>query len=149
MINGVVKTPLKQIHDERGKIMHMLRSSDPHFKKFGEVYFSWIYAGAIKAWSKHLEMEINYAVPIGSVKVVLYDDRSESSTFGEVNEFFMNSEDYYLLTIPNRVWYGFKSMGNQSAMIVNCSTIQHDPKEIIKMDAFDPLIPYDWKTKNA
>ena len=35
MIDGVIITPLKQIPDERGKIMHMLRSTDPHFNAFG------------------------------------------------------------------------------------------------------------------
>ena len=37
MINGVEIVPLSQIADERGKIMHMLRSDDPHFEKFGEI----------------------------------------------------------------------------------------------------------------
>lgn len=149
MINGILQTPLKQFHDERGKVMHMLRSTDNHFIAFGEVYFSWIYPNIIKAWHKHKEMVMNYAVPVGSIKVVLYDDRTGSPTFGEVNEFYMNAENYYLLTIPNGIWYGFKAMGGQSAMIVNCSTIPHDPEEIIRIDAFDTSIPYSWDTKNC
>lgn len=144
MINGIIQTPLKQIHDERGKVMHMLRSSDPHFQKFGEVYFSWIYPDIIKAWHKHIEMIMNYAVPIGTIKLVLYDDRPDSITYQQINEFFMNCENYYLLTIPNGIWYGFKSVGSQPAMVVNCSTIPHDPKEIVRIDFDDPLIPYSW-----
>lgn len=144
MIKDVIQTPLKQIHDERGKVMHMLRSTDPHFEKFGEVYFSWIYPNVIKAWHNHIKMKMNYAVPIGLIEVVLYDDRTESSTFGEINQFYMNGEDYYLLTIPCGIWYGFKSIGNQSAMIVNCSTIPHDPAEIMRMEYNDPKIPYSW-----
>ena len=46
MIEGLLKTPLKQIQDERGKVMHMLRATDPHFNKFGEVYFSWANPGS-------------------------------------------------------------------------------------------------------
>ena len=61
MINGIIQTFLKQIHDERGKVMHMLRSSDPHFQEFGEIYFSWIYPDVIKSWHKHTEMIMNYA----------------------------------------------------------------------------------------
>lgn len=148
MIKDVIQTPLKQIHDERGKVMHMLRSTDPYFEKFGEVYFSWIYPNVIKAWHKHIKMKMNYAVPIGFIEVVLYDDRSESSTFGEINQFYMNAENYYLLTIPSGIWYGFKAIGNQSAMIVNCSTIQHDPDEIIRLKYNDPKIPYFWNIQN-
>ena len=40
MIEGVKITPLKQIKDRRGKIMHMLRSDSPIFQNFGEIYFS-------------------------------------------------------------------------------------------------------------
>ena len=149
MINGLIQTPLTQIHDERGKVMHMLRSSDPHFRKFGEIYFSWIYPDVVKAWHKHIEMEMNYAVPVGTIKLVLYDDRSDSSTYKQINEFFMNCENYYLLTIPNGTWYGFKSVGNKPAMIVNCSTIPHDPKEIVRINFDDPSIPYSWNVRHG
>ena len=144
MIHDVVKTPLKQIQDERGKVMHMLRATDPGFQQFGEVYFSWIYPNVIKAWHKHLKMIMNYAVPVGCIKLVLYDDRVESPSYQQYAEYFMNAENYYLLTIPAGLWYGFKTVGGHAAMIVNCATIPHDPKEIIRIGAFDPQIPYDW-----
>lgn len=148
MIKDVIKTPLKQIHDERGKVMHMLRSTDPYFEKFGEVYFSWIYPNVIKAWHKHSIMKMNYAVPIGCIKLVLFDDRKDSETFGGIDEFFLNSENYYLLTIPNGIWYGFRAVGNESAMIVNCSTIPHDPSEIVRIPYNDTLIPYNWDVRH-
>ena len=53
MIEGVMITPLKQIFDERGKVMHMLRADSPTFSGFGEIYFSCTYPGAIKAWHMH------------------------------------------------------------------------------------------------
>lgn len=145
MINGVIQTPLKQIKDERGKVMHMLRSTDPHFEAFGEVYFSWINPGIIKAWKIHKEMTMNFAVPCGKIKLVLYDGRAGSKTFGEVNEFVMSDEDYYLLTIPRKLWYGFSCEGDVPAMIVNCATMPHDPQESMLKDIEDPSIPYLWK----
>ena len=45
MIDGVKITEKNQIFDERGKVMHMIKSSDPEFKKFGEIYFSCINPG--------------------------------------------------------------------------------------------------------
>lgn len=145
MIDGVIQTPLKQIKDERGKVMHMLRSTDPHFEAFGEVYFSWINPGIIKAWKMHKEMTMNFAVPCGKIKLVLYDGRVHSKTFGEINEFLMSDEDYYLLTIPNELWYGFSCESNESAMIVNCATIPHTPQESVLKDIEDSSIPYLWK----
>ena len=43
MIHGVEMFPLRRIQDERGMVMHMLKATDPHFQKFGEIYFSVIY----------------------------------------------------------------------------------------------------------
>ena len=149
MIDGVIKTPLRQFHDDRGKVMHMLKSSDANFKNFGEIYFSWIYPNVVKAWHKHKIMEMNYAVPVGCIKVVLFDDRQHSTTCGQIDEYFMNGEDYYLLTIPAGVWYGFRSVNSQSAMIVNCSTIPHDPNEIERINYDDPMIAYDWGIQHA
>ena len=49
MIDGVEIFPLRRIQDERGMVMHMLRADDKHFTNFGEIYFSVVYPGVIKA----------------------------------------------------------------------------------------------------
>src|SRR5256885_155665 len=100
IIDGVKITPLRQIPDERGKIMHMLRSDASHFVAFGEIYFSCIYPGAIKAWHIHKEMTLNYAVPVGNIKFVLFDDRPESKTRGKLMELFPGVSNYVLITVP-------------------------------------------------
>lgn len=148
MIEGVVITPLQQIIDERGKIMHMLRSDSPGFQQFGEIYFSCVNPGAIKGWHIHQEMVLNYAVIHGHIKFVLYDDREESSTQGEIQEVFMGPDNYCLVTVPAKVWNGFKGYGQEMAIVANCSTIPHDPAEISRMDPFSPQIPYDWKLQH-
>jgi dTDP-4-dehydrorhamnose 3,5-epimerase len=52
VIDGVVIKPLRQVLDERGKIMHMLRKDDPDFEAFGEIYFSVVYPGATpRVWN--------------------------------------------------------------------------------------------------
>ena len=144
MIEGVSIKPLKQILDERGKIMHMLRSDDENFIGFGEIYFSSIYPGAIKSWHIHKEMVLNYAVPVGQIKFVLYDGRSESPTHGEIQEIFMGPENYCLVTVPAMVWNGFKGIGNEMAIVANCASIPHDPMEIDRLDPFHASIPYNW-----
>ena len=92
MIDGVILTPLRQIFDERGKVMHMLREDSPVFSKFGEIYFSCTHPGVVKAWHLHKYMTLNYAVIHGEIKFVLYDDRKKSPTKGEVQEFFISPE---------------------------------------------------------
>jgi dTDP-4-dehydrorhamnose 3,5-epimerase len=148
MIEGVSVTPLKQIFDERGKVMHMLREDSPIFSRFGEIYFSCTYPGAIKAWHLHRQMTLNYAVIHGAIKCVLYDDRQGSRTRGQIDEYFLSPENYCLITVPPMVWNGFKGIGDQTSIVANCATIPHDPNEIERRSATDPSIPYDWQIKH-
>ena len=148
MIDGVLIHPLQQIADERGKIMHMLRSHDPHFEKFGEIYFSTVYPGVIKGWHLHSEMVLNYATISGAIKMVLYDDRADSPTYRELQEIFLGESNYVLVRVPPGVWNGFKGVGVAPAIVANCATLAHDPQEISRMDPFDNHIPYDWSLKH-
>jgi dTDP-4-dehydrorhamnose 3,5-epimerase len=148
MINGVKIIQLKQIVDERGKVMHMLKKTDEHFEDFGEIYFSVVNPGAIKGWHVHKKMVLNYAVPFGNIKFVLYDGRENSSTFNEIQEIFLGPDNYCLVVVPPYVWNGFKGIGMQPAIVANCSTIMHDPNEIDRLDPFDKKIPYNWEIKH-
>jgi len=148
MIAGVKITPLRQFLDERGKVMHMLKVGEPAFEQFGDLYFSCVYPGAIKGWVIHKEMSLNYAVPHGHIKFVLYDERPASPTLGEVQEIFMGPDNYCLVTVPPMVWNGFKGIGNETAVVAKCATIPHSPDEIERRDPFDPSIPYDWALKH-
>jgi dTDP-4-dehydrorhamnose 3,5-epimerase len=148
MIEGVKIIPLKQILDERGKIMHMMRCDSEDFQGFGEIYFSCVHPGAIKGWHIHKEMILNYAVPHGNIKFVLYDNRPTSSTRGQLQEIFLGPDHYCLVTVPPGVWNGFKGIGQEMAIVANCSSIPHRADEIDRLDPFDPSIPYDWEIKH-
>ena len=148
MIDGVVIVPLKQIVDERGKVMHMMRYDSEGFAGFGEIYFSCVYPEAIKGWHIHKKMTLNYAVPKGNIKFVLYDDRPDSSTKGEVQEIFLGSDNYCRVVVPPNIWNGFKGVGTEMAIVANCASIAHDPGEINRRDPLDPYIPYDWSIQH-
>jgi dTDP-4-dehydrorhamnose 3,5-epimerase len=148
MIHGVVVTPLKQIFDERGKVMHMMREDSAVFSRFGEIYFSCTHPGVVKAWHLHKEMTLNYAVIFGEIKFVLFDDRADSPTRGQVQELFISPENYQLVTVPPMIWNGFKSVGTGTAIVANCSTLPHSPDELVRCPAFDTKIPYEWHVKH-
>ena len=144
MINGVRIDTLRQIRDERGAIFHMLRSDDPAFERFGEIYFSFVHPGWVKAWHLHSAMTLNYAVPVGHIHLVLYDDRVDSPTRGDVQEIDVGEERYVRVRVPPGVWNGFIGLGNRDAMVANCATLPHDPDEITRISPTDPRIPYSW-----
>jgi dTDP-4-dehydrorhamnose 3,5-epimerase len=148
-IDGVRVTALRRIPDERGAVFHMLREDSEGFERFGEIYFSLVYPGAIKGWHLHREMTLNYAVPVGMVKLVCYDDRPGSPTNGVLQELHVGELNYALVTIPPLVWNGFKGEGDRPALVANCATVPHSPGEIERKDPFTPEIPYDWALKHG
>src|SRR6202011_3674432 len=97
-----------------------------------------VYPAVIKGWHLHKEMTLNYAVVSGMIKLVLYDDRSNSPTRGELQELFVGDSNYVLVRIPPGVWNGFKGMGMTPAIGANCATMPHAPDEIMRKDRFDP-----------
>jgi dTDP-4-dehydrorhamnose 3,5-epimerase len=144
MIDGVQVVPLRRIPDERGTIMHMLRSTDPHFRQFGEIYFTTIYRDVVKGWHKHRQMTLNYACVFGRIKLALFDEQETSPTRGELQEIFLGPDDYSLVVIPPGIWTGFKGMTDPCAIVANCCTHPHDPALTTRLDPFDNHIPYEW-----
>lgn len=143
-IEGIVIKKLKKIPDERGAIFHMLRADDELFEKFGEIYFSMVYPQVVKGWHIHTEMTLNYAVVTGKIKLVLYDDRKDSTTKGNILEIETGSDNYLLIKVPSHIWNGFKGIDEKPSIVANCATLPHDPNEIQRLDHLDNDIPYNW-----
>lgn len=140
MIDGVVITSLKQIRDERGAVLHMLRTDAPHFAGFGEVYFSIVNPGVIKGWRRHTKMTMSLTVPKGRVKLVLADG------VGAVQEIVLGEDevDYQLVTVPPMVWNGFQCISSEPAIIANCASIPHAPDEAERIPLDSSEIEYSW-----
>jgi dTDP-4-dehydrorhamnose 3,5-epimerase len=148
MIEGVQVIPLQRIPDERGTIYHMLKHTDPYFIQFGEIYFSTVYRGVVKGWHRHREMTLNYSCIFGRIKLVLYDERGQSATRGELMELFLGPDNYSLAIIPPEVWNGFKGMSEPYAIVANCCTHPHNPSRSERLDPFKNHIPYNWEVKH-
>ena len=145
MIEGVFINPLKKICDERGMILHMLRSNEPHFEKFGEIYFSIAYPGVVKGWHEHTKQVQFYAVVQGMIKLVLYDNRKTSQTYQKLCEIFTGEDNYQLIRIPSGVINGYKVIGTKSALVANCATLPHEPNEMIRYEPHGDKVSYKWE----
>lgn len=144
-IDGVTIRNLIKIPDERGAILPMLRRDDKEFTRFGEIYFSKIYPGVIKAWHLHKKMTLRYTVIIGMIKLVLFDPRKNSPTYGNLLELFIGEENYSLITIPPNIWNGFKCISGAPAIVANCADFPHEDKEMIRLDPLNnSVIEYNW-----
>ena len=144
MIKDITINKLKVIPDERGEIMHMLKSSDPNFSKFGEIYFATAYPGVIKGWHLHKTQEQNYCVIKGMVKLVIYDPRKDSETYNQVQEIFLGEKNHVIVKIPPGLINGWKCIGNEKAILANCSNEEHRANEMERIEPFSKNIPYNW-----
>ena len=153
-ISGVVKTAsiegvrvqqLAQIGTEGGPVLHMMRCDSPLYLGFGEIYFSEIVPGAVKAWKLHRRQTQHFAAPAGLIEVVIYDCRDNSPSRGRIESFLLGRPDHYrLLRVPPLVWYGFAARSGTPGILANCADLPHSPDESERIPADSPLIPYSW-----
>jgi dTDP-4-dehydrorhamnose 3,5-epimerase len=141
-LNRIVVTPLKIISDDRGAVMHMLRADGPQFAGFGEIYFSVINPGAVKAWKRHREMTLNLCCVSGAVRLVVVD--AECGTVREIDLGPDSSETYVLVTVPPGRWTGFTCTSSTPAVLANCASLPHDPAEADTLAPDTDSIPYRW-----
>ena len=130
--------------DERGMVYRMVRATDPHFRGFGEIYFSTAYPAAVKAWKRHHRLTATYACLAGRIRMVLFDPRMDSPTSGRVSELTMGPDEYRLLVVPPGIWNGFQGPGVPLSVVANCASEPHDPAEFDRAPPSSPEIPYRW-----
>jgi len=151
LIEGVKIKKLNIIADERGNLAEILRADDQIFEKFGQVYFTTAYPGAVKAWHYH-KIQTDYFCTIrGMTKLVLYDAREQSSTYKMINEFFLGVHNPLLVTIPPMVYHGFKNISTDEAIMINIPTepYNHTAPDEYRLDAHTIEISYDWARKDS
>jgi dTDP-4-dehydrorhamnose 3,5-epimerase len=142
---------VRVIPDERGRLMEIMRSDQPPFTEFGQVYMTTAYPGVVKGWHYHHEQDDNMTVVKGMVKLVLYDRRPASPTAGQVEEIIMGEHRPLLVHIPREVAHGFKNIGTEEAIIVNLVTRPYnytEPDEY-RIAPHGGEIPYDWSRQDG
>ena len=145
-IEGVVLTPLKQIKDERGAVFHVMKNDSETFYSFGEAYFSKVNEKIVKGWKSHKEMKQNFCVPYGKLKLVLFDNRINSTSKGVIDEIILSDDKNYMrVTIPENIWYSFKCLSDDFCLLLNIANIKHRKNESIQMNLDNNIIPYTWK----
>ena len=123
-----------------GNVMHAMKETSAGYAGFGEVYFSQVDEGDIKAWKRLKSMTLNLIVPVGEIKFVLFDDRDESNT--RFQEVIISRENYCRLTVPPMVWMGFQGLSNDGSMLLNIANIEHDPGEVDRLEI--DKMNYNW-----
>ena len=87
--------------DDRGTVCEMY---DPRWNWHpAPLVFTYCYTvrpGWVKGWAVHKTHDDRYCLLSGEMKVVLYDARPDSATFGRVFEIYLSEQRRQLLSIP-------------------------------------------------
>jgi len=142
LINGVRLYYLNQIPDERGMVKHFMVEEDNFH--FGEAYFSTVYKGIVKGWHGYGSKILNYCVPVGMVKLVLWDARKESPTYNQINKFYLGEQNYERVVIPAQVMNSFKGIATPYSLVAVVASERFNETRTIRLPLDDPRIPFDW-----
>ncbi|MCB1864764.1 MAG: dTDP-4-dehydrorhamnose 3,5-epimerase family protein [Chromatiales bacterium] len=146
MIDGVLVKPLKLLPNERGRLMEIQRRDDPEYIGFGQCYLTETRSGVVKAWYRHHVQTDQIVTLTGLLKLVLYDGRGGSPTFGQFDEIIMGELAPKLAQFPAGIWHGFKAIGPTSAFVLHMNSepydMQHKDEDRLPFDS--PDIPYEW-----
>jgi len=115
-----------------------------------QVHMTTTYPGRVRAWGLHQQIVDRLFVASGLVRIVCYDGREASSTFGRVNQFILSERNPGLLAIPPNVYHGWKNIGVSESIVINLPTAMYDYDRPDSLDlpwdspAALELIPYRW-----
>lgn len=145
-LHGVEIKELVTHPDERGFFRELIRVTDPFFGmgSFGQLSHSRMYHGVVKAWHIHQRQTDWWYVPIGNLKVALYDARPDSPTYRQLQELLMG--DNYppiVLKIPPGVAHGCRVLSAEAHLLYVTSGV-YDPSDEGRIPHDDPTIGYDW-----
>ena len=149
-IEGVVVREVLHVPRDHGVITEMFRPEwDPTGLPVVHIYQSRLYSGAIGAWSCHKKAVDRLFVNQGHLKVVLFDGREESSTFGRVSELHVGDARPAFVVIPVGVWHGLQNLGASDALVINYPTRSYDYEDPDhwRLPYDTDQIPYTWRSR--
>lgn len=147
-IDGVVAREVLHVPRDHGVITEMYRPEwDPTGLPVVHIYQSRLFPGAIGAWSCHMKSVDRLFVNQGHLKVVLFDGREHSPTFGTVSEVFVGDARPTFIVLPIGVWHGLQNLGSSDALVLNYPTQAYDYEDPDhwRLPYDTPEIPYTWR----
>ena len=145
LIEGVVTRRSITHPDERGTLTEIFNpawglSDEP----LVYVYQVTIRPGQIKGFVLHRTYNDRLFFSLGTVKVVLYDDREGSPTRGMLNELFFGENSRGNLVIPSNVWHAVQNVGSTDALFINCPTkpYNHEDPDKWALPKDSDAVPY-------
>lgn len=145
LIDGVKVKEVKNVVKNNGFLTEIYRQDwELDNLTIDQIFQVSLLPGGISAWHAHEVTTDRIFVNTGLIKVVLYDAREESPTFGQINEFRCGALRPMLIIVPPRVWHGVQNFTNEQAALLNIvdRAYQYDNPDHWRIPLDSPEIPY-------
>lgn len=151
LLAGVLFRPTRPVPHEDGHVTEVARASwDVLGNPVVQVHITTTFAGRVRAWGLHPLGTDRLFVVSGLVKLVVFDGRKDSPTFGQLNEFVVSEKNPGLLIVPPNLYHGWKNIGTSEAIIINMPARMYEYEHPDALDlpwdseAASRTIPYTW-----
>lgn len=143
-IDGVSFRLVANVLSGYGRITELHRSEWDD-EPVDQVFQSELRPGAVSAWHAHGVTLDRLACSVGRLRIVTFDARPASPTFGAVNAFTLGEHRPGIVRVPAQVWHGVKNVGDRPAVLVNAvdRAYRYDAPDHYRVPADSPHIPYD------
>jgi dTDP-4-dehydrorhamnose 3,5-epimerase len=145
LIDGVEIRRARTHADERGTLCEVFDArwgftEDP----LVYAYLVTLRPDQIRGWVVHLEQSDRLFLFAGVLRVVLYDARMSSETYGRVNVLHFGEHDRALVSIPPGVYHAVKNVSDREAAFVNMPSkpYRHDDPDKYRLPLDNDVIPY-------
>lgn len=151
LLDGVVLRRTRPVPHEDGHLTEVARTDWAELvNPIVQVHVTTTLAGRVRAWGLHQRSTDRLFVVSGTVKIVLFDGRTDAPTHGQFNEFVVSERAPVLLCIPPNLYHGWKNIGTTEAAIINMPdrAYLHDGPDALDLpwdsEAARRTIPYVW-----
>lgn len=148
-IEGIEIKELKRFSDDRGWLMELFRNDEvPGEYIPAMTYVSLTRPGVARGPHEHMD-QADYFCFAGpsDFKVYLWDNRTESPTFGNRMAFIAGESNPSVVIVPKRVVHAYRNVGTEDGLVINCPNRlfkgegKKEPVDEVRYEN-DPKSPY-------
>ena len=107
------------VNKSNGRLVELFRRDWFQDGSVEQVFHVVLNPQRVSAWHVHEETTDRLFVSSGHARVVLYDTRSESPSYGRLMELLLSEHRPQLVVVPPGIWHGVEGVSSEPSTIVN------------------------------
>jgi dTDP-4-dehydrorhamnose 3,5-epimerase len=144
-IDGVVVREMKHVATGYGFLTEVFRNDwQLDGLPVDQVFQSTLLPGRISAWHAHETTTDRLFVLTGMLRIVLYDTRVGSPSYGTLSEYRFGAVRPALVVIPPKIWHGIQNIADTPTTVLNLvdQAYHYEDPDHWRVPPDSPAIPY-------